>query len=147
MKKTFTLILATLLVASFCPLSTVAFADDLPKDLPRVTWRMQAAFPPGAPVKYGDIEFKGSGIATFGPVFQRVKERTNGKFNIKIYEPGVLYVPKDFYDALNSGAVEMIYSYGWYYGGHIQAGKMDPGIFFMTSSAKQYIPIISDDSE
>jgi len=136
MKKLFLITLVFLVAGTFVP-----FAESAEK-MPKINWRVQSAFPPGGKIDYKGTHFMGSGMGTFAPVFERVAERTNGKFKIKIYEPGVLYSPKGYYDAVSSGAVEMIYGYGWYYSGHILAGMMDPGIFFMTSSGKQFIPIM-----
>ena len=83
----------------------------------KVKWKMQSAF--------------GSQISHLGPAAQRIAEvvtsMSNGKFNLKFFEPGALIPPLECFDAVSKGSVESCYTTPGYH-----TGKY-PGLAFMTT--------------
>ena len=82
----------------------------------KVKWKMQSAF--------------GSQISHLGPAAQRIASvitsMSNGKFNLKFFEPGALIPPLECFDAVSKGSVESCYTTPGYH-----TGKY-PGLAFMT---------------
>jgi TRAP-type mannitol/chloroaromatic compound transport system substrate-binding protein len=83
----------------------------------RVKWKMQAAF--------------ASTLAHLGPAGQRIAEdittMSDGKFQVKFFEPGALIPPLECFDAVSKGSVESCYTTPGYH-----TGKY-PGLAFMTA--------------
>lgn len=74
------------------------------------TWKMQSAWPP--PEKIMGY-FGAFGMAN--EVARRVKEKTQGGLDIKVFPPGALFKELETPDALKRGAIEMACSAGSYH--------------------------------
>jgi TRAP-type C4-dicarboxylate transport system substrate-binding protein len=108
------------LALSFAIGAASSIAQD--KNLPTVNWRCQSAFPP--PTNIGDTKYWG-GYGQLVEVVRRVKEKTNGKFLIKVYQPNTLFKIKGILDGVRSGAIEMAYHNGAYLKGKIPSAAIE----------------------
>jgi len=84
----------------------------------RVKWKMQSAF--GSTLPH---------LGTSGVRFSKnVLEASDGKFDIKFYEPGALVPALECFDAASKGSVESCWTTPGYH-----TGKLGPGISFFTT--------------
>jgi TRAP-type mannitol/chloroaromatic compound transport system substrate-binding protein len=78
---------------------------------PRVKWKMQSAF--------------GSTLAHIGPAgllfAKHVERMSEGKFQIKFFEPGALVPALECFDAVSKGSIESCYTTPGYHAGKIPA--------------------------
>jgi len=148
MKKLFLITLGALLVVGFGNFGICANPDNNVdwKKMPKIEWKCQAAYPAGQTVIHRGTIMRG-GMTTLRATFKTVSERTGGRFNITVYEPGVLSGPQGFYGAIKSGTLEMLYAFPWYLSNQIPLCNFDAGIFFLTKSPRPYIPIIFQTGE
>ena len=65
----------------------------------RVRWRMHSAYPQAMPV---------AGATAF-EIGKEIKLLTDGKFDIRVYEPGALVSGANYYDAVSEGAIDAAY--------------------------------------
>jgi len=118
------------------------------KDQPQVNWRCQACLSP--PEKC----FDGKIYGTYGMtklLAKKVKERTNGKFNIKVFTPGTLLKPMETANGVMKGAVEMGLTIGVLYAGVVPEadfttnfpfGPVDNETFWKVISESDYLKIM-----
>ena len=84
----------------------------------RVKWKMQSAF--GSTLPH---------LGTSGPRFTKnVSEATDGRFDIKFFEPGALVPALECFDAASKGSVESCWTTPGYH-----TGKIGPGVAFFTA--------------
>ncbi|NIM27155.1 MAG: C4-dicarboxylate ABC transporter [Gammaproteobacteria bacterium] len=84
----------------------------------RVKWKMQSAF--GSTLPH---------LGTSGPRFTKDVERlSDGKFQIKFYEPGALVPALECFDAASKGSVEACWTTPGYH-----TGKLGTGVAFFTA--------------
>ena len=84
----------------------------------RVKWKMQSAF--GSTLPH---------LGTSGVRFAKnVSEASDGKFDIKFFEPGALVPALECFDAASKGSVESCWTTPGYH-----TGKLGPGISFFTT--------------
>jgi TRAP-type mannitol/chloroaromatic compound transport system substrate-binding protein len=84
----------------------------------RVKWKMQSAFG-------GTLPHLGTSGVRFA---KNIKEATDGKFDIKFYEPGALVPALECFDAASKGSVESCWTTPGYH-----TGKLGPGVSFFTA--------------
>ncbi|MCX5916535.1 MAG: TRAP transporter substrate-binding protein DctP [Deltaproteobacteria bacterium] len=97
-----------------------------------VSWKLQAAYPP--PEKIMD-HWGAYGQAA--EVARQVKERTQGKFDIKVYPPDALFKAMEAPDAVKRGAVEMILSNGAYHVGILPEANLDYGLPYGVKTSQE----------
>ncbi len=72
-----------------------------------IVWRGQSSYPSGLPQLYAPAEY----------FVKLVKQLTNGKLIIKLYPGGAIVPPKQVFDAVHSGILEMGFTWaGWWQG-------------------------------
>jgi len=122
-------------------------------ELPAVTWKCQShANPSSLDVQenYGlkrtpeSIKVTGCNLIT-REVARAVKERTNGKFNIEIYNAGELFGGGEHFEAVQKGAVEMISSFSGYWIGSAVIGYTCAIPFSWKSPEEQYDVLFNTD--
>jgi TRAP-type C4-dicarboxylate transport system substrate-binding protein len=134
-----------LLVATVCCcLSFVGLSSAKSIEMPKVFWRIQthtSMDPPDILKEYSQyLKATPESLPTWSTCGQtlelarRVKERTNGKFILKLYTAGELFKPGEMYEACEKGAVEMLAGYGTYFSGRNPAGDFSCNIPFGTDS-------------
>jgi len=106
--------------------------------LPEVHWKIQSLFPPPVEAFPGNLSVYGQGVR----IAEMVKEKTNGKFVIEIYNPGALYKMTGLLDAVMTGAIEGSVASGIYFGGTIPEGFMDNSQPFTSKSVKEFYPVL-----
>jgi len=94
---------------------------------PEISWKLASSFPNSFDAVYGQAE-------SFS---KRVSELTNGNFTIRTYQGGELIGPLDVFDAVQSGAIEMGQSAGFYYTGKDETLVFDSGIPFGLTPRQQ----------
>jgi len=84
----------------------------------RVKWKMQSAFPSSLPH-----------LGTSGVRFEKnISEATDGRFQIKFYEPGALVPALECFDAASKGSVESCWTTPGYH-----TGKLGEAVSFFTT--------------
>ncbi len=84
----------------------------------RVNWKMQSAFP-------GTLVHLGTSGVRFS---KNLTEASDGRFNVKFFEPGALVPALECFDAAAKGSVESCWTTPGYH-----TGKLGPGISFFTT--------------
>jgi TRAP-type mannitol/chloroaromatic compound transport system substrate-binding protein len=84
----------------------------------RVKWKMQSAFG-------GTLPHLGTSGVRFS---KQVLEATDGKFDIKFFEPGALVPALECFDAASKGSVDACWTTPGYH-----TGKIGPGVAFFTA--------------
>jgi TRAP-type mannitol/chloroaromatic compound transport system substrate-binding protein len=84
----------------------------------RVNWKMQSAFP-------GNLAHLGTSGVRFS---KNMTEASDGRFNVKFFEPGALVPALECFDAAAKGSVEACWTTPGYH-----TGKLGPGISFFTT--------------
>ena len=79
----------------------------------KVNWKMQSAFP-------GNLIHLGTSGVRFS---KNMTEASDGRFNIKFFEPGALVPALECFDAAAKGSVEACWTTPGYH-----TGKLGPGI-------------------
>lgn len=87
---------------------------------PEVKWRMTSSFPKSLPTLFGTSEL----------LANRVREITDGKFDIRIFPPGDIVPGLQALDAVQQGTVEMCHSCSYYYVGKNKAFALGTAIPF-----------------
>jgi TRAP-type C4-dicarboxylate transport system substrate-binding protein len=98
-----------------------AFAQGKPSKV--YTWKIQSAWPP--PEKFMGYL---SGFGQVSEISRKVKERTSGGLDIKVFPPDALFKVLEAPDAVKRGAIEMICSSGAYHIGIMQEALMEYGL-------------------
>jgi TRAP-type transport system periplasmic protein len=94
-------------------------------------WKIQSAWPP--PDKFMGYL---SGYGQAAQIVQRVKERTNGGLDIKIFPPNALFKVLEAPDALKRGAIEMLCSSGPYHVNILPEALLDWGLPYGTKTSE-----------
>jgi len=97
-----------------------------------VSWKLQAAYPP--PEK---IMGHWGAYGQAAEVARQVKERTQGKFDIKVYPPNALFTAMEAPDAVKRGAVEMLLSNGAYHVGILPEANLDYGLPYGVKTSQE----------
>src|SRR3989337_2693904 len=84
----------------------------------RVNWKMQSAFP-------GNLAHLGTSGVRFS---KNLSEASDGRFNIKFFEPGALVPALECFDAASKGSVESCWTTPGYH-----TGKLGEGVSFFTT--------------
>jgi TRAP-type mannitol/chloroaromatic compound transport system substrate-binding protein len=84
----------------------------------KVNWKMQSAFP-------GNLAHLGTSGVRFS---KNMTEASDGRFNVKFFEPGALVPALECFDAAAKGSVEACWTTPGYH-----TGKLGPGISFFTT--------------
>lgn len=96
------------------------------------TWKLQSAYPP--PENFQDY------LTAYGQaieVAKRVKERTNGGLDIKVYSPDALFKTSEAPEALKKGAVEMVLSNGSYHTSILPEAVLESGLPFGAKTSQE----------
>jgi len=107
----------------------VAFAQAKPSKV--FQWKIQSAWPP--PDKFMGYL---SGYGQAAQIVQRVKERTKGGLDIKIFPPNALFKVLEAPDALKRGAIEMLCSSGPYHVNILPEALLDWGLPYGTKTSE-----------
>jgi len=132
--------------------SGLAFAADKGGDLPVVKWRCQSMYPPPETI-LPDSNYRG-GYGQAAWLAREVEKRTNGKFKIEMFTPGLLIKNKGLVDAVRTGAVDMAVCNGAYFSGVIPSaniecmsvgGASDPTVFTGMLTDSDWMKIVRRD--
>jgi len=100
-------------------------------------WKIQSAWPP--PDKFMGYL---SGYGQSAQILQRVKDRTNGGLDIKIFPPNALFKVLEAPDALKRGAIEMLCSSGPYHVNILPESLLEWGLPYGTKTSEGSAKII-----
>lgn len=107
-------------------------AADAPKPGESFVWKLQCNFPP--PEKtFGFLGTYGRSME----LARKVKERTKGGLDIKVFPPGALFKEFESLDAVKKGALEMITSTGSYHVGLLPEALLEWGLPYCFQTAEQ----------
>lgn len=134
MKRTISLfVLSVFLSVLFVTaLSERCPAADVPKPDKIYTWKLQCNFPPPEKI-FGYM-------GTYGRTMElarKVKERTNGGLDIKVFTPGTLFKEFEALDAVKKGSIEMMTSTGSYHTGLMPEAFLEWGLPYCFQTAEQ----------
>ncbi len=79
-------------------------APAIAQEMPTINWRLASSFPKSLDTIYGGGE----------ELAKRLKEATDGKFNIQVFAAGEIVPGLDAINAASDGTVEMAHSVGYY---------------------------------
>ncbi len=99
----------------------------LAESTPTINWRLASSFPKSLDTIYGAAE-------TFAA---RVKELTDGKFNIRVFAGGEIVPGPQVLDAVQSGTVEIGHTASYYYFGKDPTFAFDTAVPFGMTSRQQ----------
>lgn len=85
-----------------------------------VRWRMASSYPPSLDTIYGGSEF----------LIERVKELTDGRFEIQLFAAGELVPGLEVFDAVQQGTVQAGHTNSYYYRGKNEALAFDTAVPF-----------------
>lgn len=100
-------------------------------------WKIQSSWPP--PEKL--LGYWG-GYGQVAEISRRVKERTNGGLDIKVFPPDSLFKVLESPDALRRGAIEMICSSGPYHVGILPEAFLEWGLPYGAKSSAEIAKLI-----
>ena len=104
--------------------ATTLAAPAIAQDNPTINWRMASSFPKSLDTVYGG-----------GPdIAERVKEATDGKFNIQVFAGGEIVPGLGAIDAASEGTVECAHSVGYYSWGKDPAFAVGSDLPFMLNA-------------
>jgi TRAP-type C4-dicarboxylate transport system substrate-binding protein len=107
-------------------------AADAPKPDKVFVWKLQSNFPP--PEKtFGYLGTYGRSME----LARKVKERTNGGLDIKVFTPGTLFKEFEALDAVKKGSIEMIASTGSYHVGLLPEALLEWGLPYCLQTTEQ----------
>ncbi len=95
--------------------------------LPPMRWRMASSFPKSLDALYGGAEL----------IAERVKQLTDGKFNIRVFAAGEIVPGLQVLDAVQAGTVECGQSASYYYVGKNKAFAFDCAVPFGLTQRQQ----------
>jgi TRAP-type C4-dicarboxylate transport system substrate-binding protein len=117
--------------------STICRAEDIPQ----VNWRCQLCV--GGPEKiYGGEVFSSRGLCKL--LVDKVRERTNGKFDIKMFPAGAIIKAMETPSGLARGAVEMGLTVASQYTGMIPEGDFTTSFPFGPADSKTFWKLITE---
>ncbi|MDP2961626.1 MAG: TRAP transporter substrate-binding protein [Sulfurimicrobium sp.] len=114
---------AGMAAAGAATLAAPAKADSMPA----IRWRMASSFPKSLDTVYGGAEM----------LAERVKQLTDGKFNIRVFAGGEIVPGLQVLDAVQQGTVECGHSASYYYVGKNKAYAFDCSIPFGLNARQQ----------
>ncbi len=117
------LIILAVLILNSLAFTLPVMAQAQPKPAKVFNWKIQSAWPP--PEKL--LGYWG-GYGQVAEISRRVKERTNGGLDIKVFPPDSLFKVLEAPDALRRGAIEMICSSGPYHVGILPEAYLEWGL-------------------
>lgn len=94
---------------------------------PTLNWRLASSFPKSLPILFGAAE----------KFAARVKDLTEGKFNIRIFAAGEIVPGTQVLDAVQAGTVEMGHTASYYYFGKDPTLAFDTSVPFGLTSRQQ----------
>ncbi|MGV8899952.1 MAG: TRAP transporter substrate-binding protein [Burkholderiaceae bacterium] len=94
---------------------------------PTLNWRLASSFPKSLPILFGAAE----------KFAARVKDLTEGKFNIRIFAAGEIVPGTQVLDAVQAGTVEIGHTASYYYFGKDPTLAFDTAVPFGLSSRQQ----------
>ncbi|MDK2123769.1 TRAP transporter substrate-binding protein [Parachitinimonas caeni] len=104
-----------------------AAAPAIAADGPAIRWRLASSFPKSLDTIYGAAE----------TLSARVKQLTNGKFDIRVFAGGEIVPGLQVLDAVQNGTVECGHSASYYYVGKNKAFAFDTAIPFGLTARQQ----------
>ncbi|MGV8894260.1 MAG: TRAP transporter substrate-binding protein [Burkholderiaceae bacterium] len=102
-------------------------APALAQSTPTLNWRLASSFPKSLDTLYGGAEL----------FSKRVKELTNGKFNIRVFAGGEIVPGTQVLDAVQAGTIEMGHTASYYYFGKDPTLAFDAAVPFGLTSRQQ----------
>jgi len=102
-------------------------APVLAETTPTLNWRLASSFPKSLDTLYGGAELFAA----------RVKELTDGKFNIRVFAGGEIVPGTQVLDAVQAGTIEMGHTCSYYYFGKDPTLAFDTSVPFGMSSRQQ----------
>lgn len=102
-------------------------APALAQSTPTINWRLASSFPKSLDTIYGAAEVFAA----------RVKELTDGKFNIRVFAGGEIVPGPQVLDAVQSGTVEIGHTASYYYFGKDATFAFDTAVPFGMTSRQQ----------
>lgn len=136
MKTGIKIVLAVVMIASVMSLGIIGCAKEeapMPAVPAKVfSWKLQSAWPPPE-VLMGHW----GGYGQYCEIARRVKERTNGGLDIKVYVPNALFKVLEAPEAVKKGAIEVLGSSGPYHGGILPEAKLEWGLPFALKTRQQ----------
>jgi TRAP-type C4-dicarboxylate transport system substrate-binding protein len=102
-------------------------------------WKLQAAYPPPEKI----MDYWGA-YGTAAEVCRRVKERTKGGLDIKVFPPNALFKSMEAPDAIKRGAIEMVLSNGAYHASILPEGILEFGVPYGVKDAKEAAQLLLD---
>ena len=124
--------LVALMLVSFLLFAGSEFSAAQAQPAKNVSWKLQAAYPP--PEK---IMGHWGAYGQAAEVARQVKQRTQGKFDIKVFPPNALFTAMEAPDAVKRGAVEMILSNGAYHVGILPEANLDYGLPYGVKTSQE----------
>jgi TRAP-type C4-dicarboxylate transport system substrate-binding protein len=113
-------------------MSERCLAADVSKPDKVIVWKLQCNFPP--PEKtFGYLGTYGRSME----LARKVKERTKGGLDIKVFAPGTLFKEFEALDAVKKGALEMIASTGSYHTGLLPEAFLEWGLPYCFQTSEQ----------
>lgn len=96
------------------------------------SWKLQSAYPPPEKIMG---HFGAYGQAA--EIARKVKERTKGALNIKIYPPNALFKTLEVPEAIKRGAIEMALSNGAYHVGILPEAMLEYGLPYGAKNSQE----------
>jgi len=115
-------------VLSGCSKPSAVGAAATVKTSPHIKWLLASSFPEGLDTIYGASEV----------LAKRVKEITDGKFNIKVYAAGELVPGLEVMDAVQQGTAHVGHTASYYFIGKNPALAFDTSIPFGLTARQQF---------
>lgn len=121
-----------------CGLFILNCPDTALSDSPKISWRLQSAYPPpeelfpGIPGAYGQAV----------KLARMVGEASNGRFKIEVYPAGALFKTRAVFNAVSTGAIEMAWAAPLYWGGKFPEAAVQfglPGYMVSYQQAKKMV--------
>jgi len=126
------------LVVFVCGLFIINCPNTAQSDSPKISWRLQSAYPPpeelfpGVPGAYGQAL----------KLARMVEEASNGRFKIEVYPSGALFKTPEVFNAVSTGAIEMAWAAPLYWGGKFPEAAVQfglPGYMVSYQQAKKMV--------
>jgi TRAP-type C4-dicarboxylate transport system substrate-binding protein len=131
----FVFLLIAVLIIPASMIETASAGEPQPGKI--FNWKLQCAFPPPEKVM--------GYWSTYGlsrEIARKVKERTNGKLDIKVYSSNVLFKVHEAPEAVKRGALEMVASNGSYHASILPEATLEFGLPYGAKSSDQVYKLI-----
>jgi len=138
-RKKFMLLFGLLSVV-FCFAFVVVMApvNSALAESPKVSWRLQSAYPPPEELFAGIPGAFGQAVK----LAKMVEEASNGNFKIEVYPSSALFKTPELFDAVSTGALQMAWAACSYWGGKIPEAMVQlglPGYMVTYQQAKKLV--------